>query len=103
MNETKTQGKKCVHRGGIREGGWQTGGVQSEKCAGKKVRGGKGTLSSDRMGETDMGEMIGGPHFSAQVGSRHRNRNGIDQLTLKMVLLGEEGQEKKSEGSNCMG
>ena len=55
------------------------------------------------MGEKDMREMIGGSHFSAQVGSRHRNRNGIDQLTLKMGWFGEEEQGKKSEGSNHTG
>ena len=33
----------------------------------------------------------------------HRRRNAIHQLTLKVVLVGEEGQGKKSKGSKGMG
>ncbi len=39
-----------------------------------------------------MGERIGGSDLSPQVEFTHRNRNAIDQLTLKMVSVGEEGQ-----------
>ena len=51
------------------------------------------------MGEKDMGEVIGGSHLRALVVYRPRNRDGIDQLTLKMGWLGEEEQGKKSEGT----
>ena len=50
------------------------------------------------MGEKDMGEVIGGSHLRALVVCRNRNRDGIDQLTLKMGWFGEEEQGKKSEG-----
>ena len=55
------------------------------------------------MGEKDMGEVIGGSHLRALVVCRNRNRDGIDQLTLKMGWFGEEEQGKKSEGSNHTG
>ena len=48
-----------------------------------------------------MGEMIGGSDLSPQVGWWHRNRDAIHQLTLKVVLVGEEGQGGNSEGSNA--
>ena len=50
-----------------------------------------------------MGEVIGGSHLRALVVCRHRNRDGFDQLTLKMGWFGEEEQGKKSEGSNHTG
>ncbi len=50
-----------------------------------------------------MGEMIGGLDLSPQVGWLHRNRDAIHQLTLKVVLVGKEGQGKKSKGSKGMG
>ena len=50
-----------------------------------------------------MGEVIGGSHLRALVVGRHRNRDGIDQLTLKMGWFGEEEQGKNSEGSNHTG
>ncbi len=55
------------------------------------------------MGEKEKEERIGGSHLSPQVGLRHRNRNTFHQLTLKMLLVGEEWQGKKSEGSKRMG
>ena len=55
------------------------------------------------MVEKDMGEMIGGSDLSPQVGWWHRNRDAIHQLTLKVVLVGKEGQGKKSKGSKGMG
>ena len=48
------------------------------------------------MGEKDMGEMIGGANLPALVLWWHQRRNAIDQLTLKVVLVGAEGQGKKS-------
>ena len=50
-----------------------------------------------------MGEMIGGLDLSPQVGWWHRNRDAIHQLTLKVLLVGKEGQGKKSKGSKGMG
>ncbi len=50
-----------------------------------------------------MGERIGGSDLSPQVEFTHRNRNAIDQLTLKMVLVGDGGQGEKSEGAKCTG
>ena len=43
-----------------------------------------------------MGEMIGGTNLPALVLWWHQRRNAIDQLTLKVVLVGAEGQGKKS-------
>ncbi len=75
--QRRNKGGRLVNRGGSK----------SEKCPGKKERGGRDTLSRDRMGEKDMEEVIGGSHLRALVVCRHRNRNGIDQLTLKMVSV----------------
>ncbi len=50
-----------------------------------------------------MGERIGGSDLSPQVEFTHRNKNAIDQLTLNTLLVGEEGQGKKSEGAKCTG
>ena len=55
------------------------------------------------MGEKEVGEMIGGANLLAMVICWHQRRNAIDQLTLKVVLVGAEGQGKKSEGSKRMG
>ena len=48
-----------------------------------------------------MGEMIGGSDLSPQVGWWHRNRDAIHQLTLKVVLVGKEGQGKKVRGQKA--
>ena len=48
-----------------------------------------------------MGEMIGGSDLSPQVGWWHRNRDAIHQLTLKVVLVGNRGREKKVRGQNA--
>ena len=85
-----------MHRAKEETEGVQKGGEKSEKSENEKDRRRKDALSSARMGEKDMGEVIGGSHLRALVVYRHRNRDGMDQLTLKMGWLGAEEQGKKS-------
>ena len=57
------QRQKCVHRAKEETEGVQKGGEKSEKSKNEKDRRRKDALSSARMGEKDMGEMIGGSHL----------------------------------------
>ena len=80
----------------IRDGRSRKGGRKKSKESEREGQKKKRRTFKCLNGGEGYGGDIGGANLPALVLWWHQRRNAIDQLTLKVVLVGAEGQGKKS-------